>query len=84
MRIEVYRVAPEYFPRALQQELKSEGGRLQGWTRVAGRLCTIEITDRPLSPEVYQHVLDHEKRHCTGQEHELRTINGERVLVWLP
>jgi hypothetical protein len=84
MRVEVYRVAPEYFPRGLQQELKSEGGRLRAWTRTTRTLCTIEITDEPLPLAEYEHILAHERRHCAGQQHELQWVRGTPVLVWLP
>jgi hypothetical protein len=83
MRVAIYRVDPAYFPRVMQEELKSQGGRLQAWTRTTRTLCTIEITDEPMPPEEYERVLAHEKRHSTGQGHELRRVNDAPVLVWM-
>lgn len=62
------------------------GGRLRARTRVSpsGLACAIEITDAPMSAEQRDQILVHERRHCTGQQHVYRMVNGERVLVWLP
>jgi hypothetical protein len=63
-----------------------EGGRLPGrtWVSLGGTECAIEITDAPMPAAEYERILTHEKRHCTGQQHELKRINGKPVLVWLP
>jgi hypothetical protein len=63
-----------------------EGGRLRvrTWVSLGGTECAIEMSDAiPPGPE-YDRILVHERRHCTGQQHELRWINGSPVLVWLP
>jgi hypothetical protein len=63
-----------------------EGGRLVAWTRVSpgGLQCAIQITDRPISAEQRDQILVHERRHCTGQQHEIQWVHGNPVLVWLP
>jgi hypothetical protein len=57
--------------------------RLLGMAMDTGMLCRIFIL-RGLSDEERERVLAHEKRHCTGQQHITRTVDGRPVVVWLP
>jgi hypothetical protein len=83
MTLSIDRVPEDALPQKAQLNIE-QGGRLKGFTVLAGRECFIQITDEDIPRSEYERILTHEKRHCTGQQHELKRINGKRVLVWLP
>lgn len=88
MKVEVFSVADA----TLQGTTSTSAAKSEGWGGVLGRTrispgglnCAIEITDRPLTEEQRAHILAHERRHCAGQQHVTRVVDGQAVLVWLP
>lgn len=59
--------------------MQDDRGRPMGIGRAQQNVCRVFIVEG-LDPADRQRVIAHEKRHCTGQQHEWR---GD-TLVWLP